>query len=79
MSEPAKLHDQPMYHAGGYVLHLYCKYEHPEELQDTLFAEYCTEGKNAYSDARNLARKDGWILHKDGSCTCPKHSGKIIR
>lgn len=54
---------------GCYVLHLYCKYENPDHAFDEFPHEYNHE---LGSVCRSDARKAGWILHRDGTATCPK-------
>ncbi|MGE8129072.1 hypothetical protein ACQKQD_19025 [Methylobacterium sp. NPDC080182] len=64
------LKDHPEYCPGAYDLHLYCKYENPEHAWNEFPWEICDFETGAAS--RNAARKSGWILHRDGTATCPK-------
>lgn len=72
MMELAKpvLLDQPEWCPGAYSLHLYCKYENPAHS----YGEFPHEphGCQTYGQAARRARRWGWILHRDGTATCPK-------
>lgn len=62
--------------AGCYTLHLYCDNATPGDGVHE-FREFPHE----YSDemgtvCRAKARKAGWVIKKDGTCLCPKCSGK---
>ena len=64
-----ELLDNPNYMAAGYALHLYCKYRSDSHV----FAEFPHEYTGELgSKCRTSARRAGWILHKDGTATCPK-------
>lgn len=65
----------PEYCPGAYVLHLYCKYENP----DHGFQEFPHESDQVYSQgaAHRQAREAGWILHRDGTGTCPKCAKRL--
>lgn len=66
---------------GAYHLQLYC--DHPEcpgpEVRGpsgiTVAINNQYEGRNR-AECVAQARRDGWILHRDGRCTCPKCRGK---
>lgn len=65
-----KLLSQPNHCPGCYVLDLYCKYENPDhEYQE--FPHF-PDGCHTYGEAARKARKWGWVLHRDGTATCPK-------
>lgn len=55
---------------GAYSLDMYCKYDNP----DHEFAEFPHEfyAPERGADARRAARDRGWIIHHDGTGTCPK-------
>lgn len=71
--------------AGGYVLHLYCRYASQSEQSiapaaDTLsgraFDARHYGGPAEFSaetgaDARRMARRRGWRFGRDGDVTCP--------
>lgn len=72
--------------AGCYSLDLYCenymqspKNQRPDDGADGVHAfdefphQYTAE---LGSVCRANARKDGWIIRMDGTCICPKCSGK---
>lgn len=63
------LHIDPTYLASGYTLVLYCKYKHryPHVFRQEFFAD----GKRSYSEARRRANDTGWVIHRDGTATCP--------
>lgn len=74
---------------GCYCLHLYC--DHKDHAVNATSAnrnepaEYGT-GMEHGSQARRAARRDGWVLHKDGTTTCPEcnparraHTGQAAR
>jgi len=60
---------------GAYDLHLYCKYENP----DHRFREFPWEitEYETYGAAASAARKSGWILHREGTATCPKCAARL--
>ena len=59
--------------AGCYVLDLYCD----KESRQHEFHEFPHQYHEEHgSTRRRMARKDGWILSKDGTAICPKCSGK---
>lgn len=70
-----RLNPRPEYCPGAYVLHLYCKYENP----DHRFNEFPHESDQVYSqgEAHRQARDAGWILHRDGTGTCPKCAARL--
>ena len=63
---------EPNYLAGGYTLHLYCKYENDKHDWNEFPHEYVEDSKNCKAICFRYARKDGWIIHRDSSATCPK-------
>lgn len=65
--------------ASGYNLDLYCKV--CDGLKHSFregyrIAEYYADGPRCYHIVRKQARRDGWILHKDGYATCPRCNPK---
>lgn len=65
------------YISSGYTIHLYCRNaDCPVYRGDGPQDEAFGEGPHAYHEARTMARKKGWILHKDNSATCPTCQGK---
>jgi len=68
-----KLED-PWTLAGCYSLHLYCDHENPEHQWDEFPHEYTHEQG---STCRKLARENGWVIHRDGTATCPKCSDRL--
>src|SRR3954464_5417509 len=62
--------------SSGYTLDLYCcsclgvKWDHVSAAG--LVSTVTADGPDCYYQARRLARRRGWILHKDGYATCPK-------
>jgi hypothetical protein len=68
-----------VYISSGYTLDLYCnkckgdKWEGSQNQPITIIA---TDGPRCYHIARVIARNQGWILHKDGTATCPKCNGR---
>ena len=65
-----RLLGSPEYCPGGYCLHLYCKYENPAHRFDEFPWEIAQVETGA--EARRGARAFGWVLHRDGTATCPK-------
>jgi hypothetical protein len=65
------LRKSPIYCPGAYDLHLYCKYENPAHRFDEFPHEYSGDFQT-YGEAAKAARSVGWILHRDGTATCPK-------
>jgi hypothetical protein len=65
-----KLLANPIFWAGAYSLHLYCKYENAQHGFDEFPHEIydC----QTYGEAASKARSLGWILHRDNTATCPK-------
>lgn len=65
--------DEPIHRVGGYSLHLYCKYEsddhHFDEFPHELY-DYLKKDVDA------SVRRRGWIMHRDGTSTCPKCAKK---
>lgn len=76
MTETAfRLLADPLTCPGGYVLHLYCRYENP----DHGFREFphSPDSVKTYGEAKRWAGKRGWILHRDGTATCPKCAKRL--
>lgn len=66
-----------MHIVSGYTLWLYCCKCHGEKWNlrpSNIIREIATEGPKCYGEARRIARKEGWVLHKDGFASCPKCS-----
>jgi len=62
------------YIVSGYTLELYCNKCKGKSWKDIkssgLIDIISIDGSKCYSNARKIARKRGWILHKDGTATC---------
>jgi hypothetical protein len=52
-----------MFVVSGYSMILFCKYCMSHE-------QISFDGPKCYEISRRVARKHGWVLHKDGYCTC---------
>lgn len=63
--------ERPEHCPGCYSLHMYCKYENPAHVWNEFPHEF-GEGCETGGEARAIARRCGWILHRDGTATCPK-------
>jgi hypothetical protein len=70
---------------GGYSLDLYCdnteEGAHPHDYFDwenyvKFPLTYFEDAPNGYYKTRQMARKDGWILKRDGTAICPRCSKK---
>lgn len=70
MGSPVLL-ERPEFRVGCYDLHLYCRYKNSEHGSREFPHEY-NQGHETGASARREARQNGWILHKDGTSTCPK-------
>lgn len=65
---------QPNTCPGGYSLDLYCDRINPAHRYDDFpwgVVQFQTYGQSAA-----WARRQGWVLHRDGTATCPKCSGR---
>lgn len=65
--------------AGCYSLDLYC--DNSKNGGDDGIHRW-DEFPHQYNDefgatCRAIARKDGWVIRKDGTCICPKCSGNL--
>ena len=58
---------------GGYTLDLYCDHKNKDHEYNEFPHTYYEQ---LGSLCRKNARRDGWILHKDGTATCPKCNPK---
>jgi len=58
---------------GGYTLDLYCDQENENHEYNEFPQKYYHEQGSV---CRARARKAGWVLHKDGTATCPKCNPK---
>lgn len=76
MTDPEfKLLDHPFYCPSGYTLDLYCKYQNPEHDYNEFphgIIEYETRAESVKE-----ARRQGWIVHRDNTATCPKCVRKL--
>lgn len=63
MKEQKERHEKAMFVISGYDMQIYCQFclKH---------AEYTDDGIDCYSLCRRRARRNGWVLHKDGFATC---------
>jgi hypothetical protein len=68
-----ELDPSPMPCPGGYTLDAYCKYRATHHKWTPQYPSY---GESAYGqtygECSSDLRKAGWILHRDGTATCPK-------
>ena len=62
--------EEPEYCPGGYSLHLYCKYANPSHRYNEFPWEITDQ--ETLGRSRSAARRWGWIIHRDGTATCPK-------
>ncbi len=63
--------------AGCYTLDLYCENYDPKNRGVHDWNEFPHQFTNELgSVCRAKARKEGWIIKKDGTAICPKCSGK---
>lgn len=69
-----KKHANPTPLAGCYDLHLYCDHENPDHGWDEFPHAYTDEFGSA---CRAEARRDGWVIHRDNTATCPKCSRSL--
>jgi len=60
--------------ASGYSLDLYCKWNNPDHVWGEFPHQYSDEEK---AKCWRLARKAGWIVHRDRTATCPKCAAKL--
>ena len=70
-------HPDAMSAVGGYTLDLYCCVCNGSKYNlgsNRLIAQFSADGPKCYYEARRLARRDGWVFHKDGYASCPKCS-----
>ena len=65
--------DDPLEMVGCYSLDLYCDQKNFDHRYDEFPHVYTAEYG---SRCRRDARRDGWILHKDHTATCPRCSRK---
>lgn len=66
---------------GGYVLDLYCSNDSAEihlggwynfNKGDLKFPiTYSDDGVKSYYTTRKMAKRDGWVLKRDGTAICP--------
>ena len=63
--------DSPSYREQMYTLYLYCKYQHETDFGVKYERDNDYTG-DTRADCYSQARKDGWILHVDGTSTCPE-------
>ncbi len=68
---------QPLAYAGCYSLHLYCDRHNFDHGWDEFPHQYDSYEKG--TEARSAARRDGWVIHKDRTATCPKCSSRPTR
>jgi hypothetical protein len=70
VSEGPRLLERPEYCPAAYSLHAYCKYENASHGFNEFPHE--PEGCETYGEALSALRSYGWIMHRDGTATCPK-------
>ena len=61
----------PINIVGCYDLHCYCKWDNPAHYFNEFPHKFGTDCETG-GQARNAARRAGWVLHHDGTGTCPK-------
>ena len=61
--------EHPNTYASGYTLDLYCKYENEEHSFQEFPHQYLGEN---WADVSRQARKEGWVIHRNVTATCPK-------
>jgi len=64
--------DDPLKCSRGYSMDVYCKYKH----EHMWMKEHSYSGESLH-DCLRQARKDGWIIHRDWTATCPDCADKI--
>lgn len=64
-----KLQENPIVWIGGYTLQLYCKYDNINHSYGEFPHEFVGHRREM---CMRIARSRGWIIHKDGTTTCPK-------
>lgn len=55
---------------GSYEFHAYCAWENPEHAYDEF--PHVPEATQTRGEAMSDLRRRGWVLHRDGTATCPK-------
>lgn len=68
------LRKEPLKRAEGYTIDTYCKYK--DGTVDHDYGGGATFFGHDKATAYSAARKRGWILHQDGTSTCPSCAGK---
>ena len=72
-------HPEPIQCPGGYSLDLYCKWNNPRHAWNPCGTQYEDFYGEHGGDVRSQARRVGWILHRDGTATCPKCAKELKR
>lgn len=73
-------HKDAMHIVSGYTLRLPCcvcngdKWPELRISKDGTIQEIYAEGPKCYYEARRMARRAGWVFHKDGFASCPRCS-----
>ena len=64
---------KPLHYASGYTLDLYCDHHNDDHGFNAGPTTYFGE---TFAECAKQARKEGWVLHKDQTATCPKCTGR---
>ena len=71
--KPIKM-SEPNQYAACYTLDLYCDHYNKAHNFDEFPHQYYLE---TFGECATEARRDGWMIHRNRTATCPKCSGKI--
>ena len=66
--KPTRRRD-PLYLAGCYLLDLYCDHLNNDHGWTEFPHQFTGQ---TYGECAKVARKSGWIIHRDNTATCPK-------
>lgn len=64
------LRDDPLPVVEGWAMDLYCRYT--VGVGHDIDTHGVSIGGNDRADARRQAKNMGWVLHRDGTATCPR-------
>lgn len=72
MGEPIPF-ESPEYCPGAYVMHFYCKYKNEDHRHTDQWPGLMEEADQVETrgEAVRQMREAGWIVHRDGTATCP--------
>ncbi len=65
--------ENPEYCPGAYVMHFYCKYQNRAHRHTAAYPGLFEESDQCETRGQALkqSRDAGWIIHRDGTATCP--------